>query len=94
MSHLLVKHTVKDYATWRPIFDGHAAARKAAGARGTRLFRSSENPNEITILFEWDDPKRARQFFQAPELREVMERGGVIGQPDAHFLEEVKRTNA
>lgn len=94
MAHLLVKHTVKDYATWRPVFDGHAAARKAAGARGARVFRGSENPNEITLLMEWDDPKKARQFFQAPELREVMARGGVIGQPEANFLEEVERTSA
>jgi heme-degrading monooxygenase HmoA len=94
MSYLFIKPTVKDYAAWKPLFDGHAAFRKAAGSKGARLFRSSENPNEIALLFEWDDPKRARQFVQSPELREAMERSGVIGRPDVYFLDEIERISS
>ena len=94
MAQLLVKHTVKDYATFKSVYDGHAAFRKAAGSKGARLLRSSENPNEIVVLTEWDDVTKARQFGQSPDLREVMERAGVIGQPGVSFLDEIERTSA
>jgi heme-degrading monooxygenase HmoA len=94
MSYLLVKHTVKDYATWKTAYDGHAATRKAAGSKGARVLRGSENPNEIVVITEWDDLKKARQFGQSPDLREAMERAGVIGQPSVTFLDEVERTSA
>jgi hypothetical protein len=37
------------------VFDADATARKAGGSKGGRLFRSANNPNEVVILFEWDN---------------------------------------
>jgi hypothetical protein len=31
MGLLIVRHKVKDFATWKKAFDGHAAAQKQAG---------------------------------------------------------------
>lgn len=73
MSYLLVRHKVQDYAKWKPIFDGHAATRKANGSKGGQLFRSADNPNEVVILLEWDDVKKARQFAQSADLRRRIE---------------------
>lgn len=87
MSFLLVRHQVQDYAKWKPIFDAHAATRKANGSKGGQLFRSADNPNEVVILLEWDDVKRARQFAQSVDLRETMQRAGVTDKPDVFFFE-------
>jgi hypothetical protein len=43
------------------------------------------------ILLEWDDLENARQFAQSEDLREIMQRYGVVGQPDIYFLEEVEQ---
>ena len=91
MAYLVIKHTVEDYAKWKPAFDEHGSARKAAGSKGAQLFRSAENPNEITIVFEWDSIENARRFSQSPDLREVMQRVGVLGAPALSFLNEVER---
>jgi heme-degrading monooxygenase HmoA len=91
MPYLLVRHKVEDYARWRPIYDQHAATRKAGGASGTaagRVFRSAENPNELVLLLEWDDLDKARQFAQSEDLRQTMQRAGVVDQPDVYFLNE------
>ena len=94
MPTFLVRHKVTDYAKWKPIFDEHAATRRANGSKGARLFRNSENQNEVLILFEWDDLKRARQFAQSEDLRKVMEKAGVSDKPDLYFLEETERPSA
>ncbi len=91
MPYILVRHKVADYAKWKPVFDEHGAARKASGSKGGRLFRNADNPNEVLILLEWDDLGKARQFAQSQDLRQTMERAGVIDQPDVYFVDEVEK---
>ena len=88
MPYLLVRHRVEDYARWRPLYDEHGATRKASGSAGGRVFRSADNPNEVIILLEWDDLEKARQFAQSEDLRQAMQRAGVVDQPDLYFLNE------
>jgi len=94
MSQFLVRHKVKDYSKWKPVFDEHGAKRKAAGSKGGRLFRSEKDPNDVVILFEWEDPGKAHQFAESQDLRQAMERAGVVGKPDLHFLEELEKVSA
>jgi heme-degrading monooxygenase HmoA len=94
MPHVLVRHKVQDYGKWRPLYDDHGAIRKAAGCKGTHVFRSAEDPNEILVLLEWDDLGNARRFTQSEDLRAVMQRAGVVGQPDIYFLNDAGRTPA
>ena len=94
MPALLVRHKVQDYATWKPIFDEHGTTRQASGSRGSRLFRSASDPNELVILFDWDELDNARQFAQSDDLRETMQRAGVTDHPDIYFLEEIEAAPA
>jgi heme-degrading monooxygenase HmoA len=90
MPYLLVRHKVADYAKWKPFFDQHSATRQASGSQGGRLLRNANDPNELVVLFEWDDLEKARQFAQSNDLREIMQRAGVVDQPNIYFLEEVE----
>jgi len=94
VAYLLVRHTVADYAKWKPVFDEHAAARKAAGCRGGILFRRAGKPNEITILFEWDNLEKAQQSAQSDTLRQAMEQAGVMGIPEVSFLDKIEDLKA
>jgi len=91
MPYLLIRHKVKDYAKWKPVFDEHGATRKKSGSKGGHLFRNADNPNELIVLFEWDDLKNARQLAQSEELKKAMERAGVSDKPDLFFLEEIEK---
>ncbi len=94
MPYMLVRHKVKDYAKWKPIYDGHAATRKASGSKGAHLFRNSDNLNEMIILFEWDDLGNARKFAQSEDLIKTMQKAGVSDKPDIYFLDEIEKTSA
>lgn len=91
MPYILIRHKVKDYAKWKPVFDEHGAARKASGSKGGRLFRNVDDPSETVILLEVEDIGKARQFAQSADLRQAMQRAGVSDQPDVYFLDEVDR---
>lgn len=88
MSYLVIEHKVKDYPKWKEAFDAHASTRKAQGCKGGKLLRSTENPSEVVITFEWDNIDNARAFTQSDDLQKTMERAGVIGKPEFFFLEE------
>ena len=90
MSYVMVKHTVADYARWKPIFDEDGANREIGGSQGGQIFRSADDPNEVVILFEWELQK-ARQYSQREEVRAKMQAAGVFEPPEISFLEEIEQ---
>jgi hypothetical protein len=86
MTHLLVRHNVADFAKWKPVYDAHLAARQKAGLREKNLLRSINNPNEVVLLFEAEDLTRAQAFSESSDLREAMQKAGVVGKPEILFL--------
>ena len=86
MTHVLVRHNVADFAKWKPVYDAHLAARQKAGLREKNLLRSLDNPNEVVLLFEAEDLKRAQTFAESTDLREAMQKAGVVGKPVILFL--------
>jgi heme-degrading monooxygenase HmoA len=94
MSYLIIHHKVEDYAKWYPFFTQGSEMRKAAGSKGGRIFRSKIDPNEIVTLFEWDSIENAQKFSRSPELAEVMKTAGVIGMPEAFFMDEAGKVSA
>lgn len=88
MPFVLVRHKVRDFAEWKPFFDADAPVRQQAGIHTRHLLRNADDPQEIIVLFEVDDLGKAREFSQAPQLKEIMEKAGVLDQPDMYFLEK------
>jgi hypothetical protein len=91
MPSLLIRHHVADYSAWKAGFDEHAPTRRAYGAQGEWLFRDADDPQQVLLLLEWDDLERARLFVDSDDLREAMNRGGVVDRPDIWFLQDVDR---
>src|SRR5665648_246010 len=50
-----------------------AQRRRRSGSKGGKVFRAADDPNSITIIFEWDDTDRAREFAESLELHEAMQ---------------------
>jgi len=88
MAQLSVHHQVADYENWRKVYDGMDATRRQFGMTHARVFRAAGNPNEITVQTEWPTLDQARAYARSPELKQGMEKAGVISQPDVYFLEE------
>jgi len=86
MAYVLVRHKVADFARWKPVYDAHAGVRQRAGLKEVYLFRNVQNSNEVVILFEAADIKKAQEFGSSADLRDTMQKAGVIDRPDMYFL--------
>jgi hypothetical protein len=51
-------------------FDRHARAQRSAGLTNPRVFRSSDDRNEVVILSNTDDTKKAKDFVASPDLKD------------------------
>ena len=50
---MIVRHKVRDYGEWRPIFDQDAEMQRAAGLVNPRVYHSADsNKSEIVIVFD------------------------------------------
>jgi heme-degrading monooxygenase HmoA len=94
MPYVLVRHKLKNFKKWKPMYDAHGTIRKAGGSKGGRLFRNVDQPKEVVILLKWNRLDRARKFAKSRDLRATMKRAGVVGKPEIHFLEEVGQARA
>lgn len=94
MHYVLVRHKVEEYNKWKNIYDGNMENRKNNGSKGSHVFRSAENPDELVILFEWDDLDNARKFFESEDFKIKVRTAGIPDEPDIYFLEGIGRTPA
>lgn len=94
MTYLLAKAPVEDFEGWKSAFDGFDAYRTEHGQRGFQAFQSADDPNEVVVLFEWDDGEDPRAFFESEGMRERMTQAGVKGKPEMSVLNFVDRKSA
>ena len=85
----LVRFTVEDIETWKPVFVEAAALRKSYGSMSAQAFHQADNKNEIYVLLSFESIEKAKQMFQSEEFRAVTKRGGMIAPPVVTFLNEV-----
>jgi quinol monooxygenase YgiN len=90
MIHVLVRHKVSDYNRWKEAFDSHLNSRKRAGETGFHLFHNADDPQEVILLLDWTSADEARRFMKSDELRDAMQKAGVVGAPDVQYLEDVR----
>ncbi len=89
MIQVLVHHEVADYNSWRSVFDASLDFRHEGGECSCRIFRKAGNPNDLTLLFEWDNLEKARHYMTSDELRKKMQQAGVSGVPEIQYLAEM-----
>jgi hypothetical protein len=86
MALIIIRHKVKDFAAWKPAFDGHKSIQTAAGLSNPRLFRSADDPSEVVVLFDAQDLGKAKEFVSSADLKSAMQAAGVKDKPDIYFL--------
>ncbi|WP_276131655.1 hypothetical protein [Polluticoccus soli] len=87
MATVIVNHKVKDYATWKQVFDADEERRQAAGLKLMAVGQKSGEPNNVYIVFSMTDPSTLPSFMGSAELQEIMKKGGVMGMPEAVVVE-------
>ena len=90
MGMMIIRHKVRDYGHWRPLFDQHAETQREAGLINPRVYHSADsNKSEIVVVFDTEDTKKAKEFAASVDLKEAMMAAGVLDAPTIYFLEAI-----
>ncbi len=84
---VVIRHKVRDFAEWKAGYDSHRSKRSEARLTEKQVMRSVGDPNEVVLFFEVADIARAQAFAKSADLRETMQKIGVVDQPDVYFLQ-------
>ena len=89
MATLFVRHKIADFASWKKAYDDFEATRKSMGVTSHGVYQLEGDPTDITAYHEFASMDAAKAFAGSPQLREAMQRAGVVGQPDIWFANRV-----
>ena len=85
MVRMFVRHSVKDFLTWKAAYDAFDQERRGMGVRGDAVFQAVGDANDVTAWHDFDSLEAAQAFAGSPRLREVMAAAGVAGPPTIWF---------
>jgi hypothetical protein len=88
MARIIIHHEVKDYDSWRKVFDGAEGMRREGGETDAKVFQAVDNPNRVTAILEYSSLDAARAWFSNDDLKAKMREAGVVGPPTIHYLAE------
>lgn len=91
MTVVLIRHRIKDYNNWKVVFDSHNEIRKNKGEKSYQIFKSTDDSNNLFLVFTWENVERAKDYFNSTVLKDAMRKAGVVEIPDVHIIEEVAR---
>jgi quinol monooxygenase YgiN len=92
MVTMFVKHTVKDYSTWKQVYDSIAGLRKNMGVTGASVLRDTQDPNTLIVTHKFANANAATAFAHSDELKTAMGKAGMAGPPEFWFGEEIEHT--
>jgi hypothetical protein len=84
---MAVTHIVKDFDVWKKSFDEHESMRTANGITLRAMGRDMKNPNKVYIFLKIADLQKAKEFAASSNLKEAMQKGGVISKPEIIYVD-------
>jgi hypothetical protein len=85
-SYMLIRHKVRNFSEWKRGYDAHLPKRIEAGLTEKYLLRGADDPNEVILLFEAKDINRVKAFAESADLKDAMQKAGVVSKPDIYTL--------
>jgi quinol monooxygenase YgiN len=89
MQYVLIIHEVKDYESWKKVFDNASDIRKEAGERSYQVLKYESDPNKVVHFSSWTSIDDAKRFFKSPKLIKIRAEAGVKA-PDFIYLEQLE----
>jgi hypothetical protein len=84
---VLLTHTVQNFDLWKRAFDGHQAARKAAGILGHHLNVAADGA--VSVYLPALDRARLVSFFEGADVKSTMKDAGVTSAPQITWIKPI-----
>lgn len=91
MIHLLVRVEVENFERFLEAFNTRGLRlRRHHGSQGARVLRHRDEPNRVSLVFEWQSEEAFRGFLEDPDVRETMRIGGAKHPPQVTFVDAIE----
>ena len=87
---MMIEHTVADYDKWLVGFNAHDSVRKSFGITPSYVGRGIDNDKWVTVYSVVTDVAKAKEFGEAPGLKEAMKKAGVTGKPSMMLVDVIR----
>ena len=84
---MIVTFSIADYAAWRPVFDAAAPERAQKGVTGGTVYRNTDTPNNLLVVFDIANKKNAKAWMTSSDVQAAWQKGGVVGTPAYQFTD-------
>ena len=85
MATFFVRHDVSNFDKWKKAYDDFDAERKSMGVTGDGVYQTDGDQNNVTVYHHFETMQAAKAFVSSDRLKEVMQNGGVVGEPNIWF---------
>ncbi len=88
---IILKRRLNNYDQWKKLVSEYDGMRKQYGSKGAHAYRSAKDPNEVYLVFEWDDSMPYQRYMDLPEVKKALADSGtteVIEVSKSFYLEE------
>ncbi len=76
-------------AAWRQAYKAAGPMQKRAGVLAEAVYQSEDDPNDVTVTHDFASLAEARALAGSVELREAIDKTGVVGAPTVWFAHKV-----
>ena len=87
MAKIVGIHTVRDFNTWKPLYDADEPRRSQAGMRTLKISTGKCEPNRVYMYWEVNDMNTFEKMLHDPELKKKMQEAGVTSPLDYCVME-------
>src|SRR5437762_3201864 len=82
---LVATHKVANFQKWKMSYDAHDSLRLASGVHSYVIGRGLDDSNMVFVATKIDDIAKAKAFSKSANLKQAMQKGGVLGTPTFKF---------
>lgn len=73
MVYVVIEHEISNFDMLKQVFTDDAERRRRLGSQGGHIWRAADDPNNVTVVLEWDTVEHARDFADSFELQQAMD---------------------
>lgn len=83
---MVVTHKVRNFEKWLAAYEANDSLRLANGIHSYVVGRGFQDSNTVLVATRVDDMEKAKAFGKSPDLKQAMQKSGVVGAPSVSML--------
>ncbi|MGH2647464.1 MAG: hypothetical protein ACRDE8_07845 [Ginsengibacter sp.] len=86
----MVRHQVKNFAKWEAGYMANDSLRQVYGISHFVIGRGLDDSNMVYVIDKMTDESKAKEFAKLPNLKEAMQKAGVVGVPTFSYSNVIR----